>query len=202
VALRGLAEVEEVTALVRRPLGVADQRKLREQVVDVTTHSSYAAFLQGHDAAICTLGVGQPSKVSREEFTRIDHDAVLAFARACKLAGVKHFSLLGSVAADAGASNFYLKSKGALRDAIAALGFEHFSVFQPSMLMTPQNRYGFSQAMLLAVWPVVSTLMIGPLAKYRGVRVEQLGAAMARNLLTAGKGVEILHWPEFQRLAS
>jgi uncharacterized protein YbjT (DUF2867 family) len=199
--LQEMAEVVAVTALVRRPLGLKNTRKVVEHAVDVLSPQSYTRHLIGHDVAICTLGVGQPSKVSMEEFKRIDHDAVLEFARACKGAGIRRFSLLGSVASDAASRNGYLKSKGALRDAIAAMGFERFSVFQPSVLITQHNRYGFSQGVLLAVWPVLSALFVGPLRKYRGIAVERLGQAIARNSALAGQGTEIMHFDDFVRLA-
>jgi uncharacterized protein YbjT (DUF2867 family) len=195
--LAAMPDVARISVLARRKPESAQAPKVEWHVVDVLAPASYVALLPGHQAAICTLGVGEPSKVSREEFTRVDRDAVLAFARACKEAGVGHFELLGSVAADPASSNFYLKSKGALREQIAAVGFRRFTTFQPSMLLTPANRYGLSQAILLKVWPVVSPLLFGPLRKYRGIRVEALGAAMARHVLTAGEGSEILHWDDF-----
>jgi uncharacterized protein YbjT (DUF2867 family) len=126
--------------------------------------------------------------------------AVLDFAKACRAADVKHFELLGSVAADATSRSFYLKTKGELRDAIAALNFERFSTFQPSVILTPTNRYGLNQAITLAVWPVVSHILLGPLKKYRGIRVEVLGAAIARNILTSGQGDEILHYQQITKL--
>jgi uncharacterized protein YbjT (DUF2867 family) len=199
-ALQAMPEVNAITALVRRPFAPASSAKLTTHIVDVLSPASYAQHLKSHDAAICTFGVGEPSKVSFEEFNRIDFDAVLEFAKACKAADIRHFELLCSVAASPASSNRYLKSKGELREAIAALGFSRFSCFQPSMIITPQNRYGFSQAVMLAVWPVLSHLLVGPLSKYRGVRVEDLGTAMARNLPANGSGTEILHWPEFMRL--
>jgi uncharacterized protein YbjT (DUF2867 family) len=195
-ALVAMQGVDSVTVLARRP-ETPVHAKVTWHVVDVMTPGSYQHLLAGHDAAICTFGVGQPTQVSREEFKRVDHDAVLDFATACRAAGVAHFELLGSVAASATSSSFYLKSKGALRDAISALGFERFSAFQPSMLLTSVNRYGFGQGVMLAAWPKLSTVLVGPLRKYRGVRVDVLGQAMARNLMTQGTGTEILHWPEF-----
>ena len=64
--------------------------------------------------AICTLGVGQPSKMSKEEFLKIDKQAVLDFAVSCKNNGIKHFQLLASVSINANSSSFYLRSKGEL----------------------------------------------------------------------------------------
>ena len=82
--LVAMPQVAQVTCLARRKPEGELPGKVDWRVVDVLQPESYAAYLAGHHAAICTLGVGEPSKVSREEFTKVDHDAVLAFARACK----------------------------------------------------------------------------------------------------------------------
>jgi uncharacterized protein YbjT (DUF2867 family) len=198
--LQRMPGVESITALVRRPFAPVSMAKLTTHVVDVLKPETYQHLLRGHDVAICTLGVGEPSKASIEEFQKVDFDGPLDFARACRAAGVKHFELLCSVGANPSSSNRYLKSKGALRDGIAGLGFDRFSCFQPSMILTPTNRYGASQGVLLAVWPVISGLLVGPLAKYRGIKVDALGQAIARNLLTQGRGMEILEWSAFQTL--
>lgn len=188
-----------IDLLLRRNLPSATTA--HEYIVDVLDPATYRHLIKGHDVAICTLGVGEPSKVSKEEFTRIDKNAVLDFATACKAAGVRHFSLLGSTMADATSRTFYLRSKGELRNAIEALGFERFSVFQPSMILTQQNRYGLLQGITLAIWPVLSPLLIGGLKKYRGIRVEDLGRAIAQNISRDSKGFEVFHWSEIKALA-
>jgi hypothetical protein len=58
-----------------------------------------------------------------------------------------------------------------LREAIAALGFKRVSVFQPSVLLTKINRYDLMQGVLLVIWPLFSPLLLGPLNKYRGIKV-------------------------------
>lgn len=190
-----------ITSLVRRSDPTFKDGRLTQHLVDVLSPASYQHLLAGHDVAICTLGVGQPSKVSTETFTRVDKDAVLAFAHACKQAGVRHFQLLGSVGADAGSRNFYLRSKGELQDALVALQFEQLSIFQPSMILTPTNRYGWVQGLTLAVWPRLNPILQGSWQAYRGVKVSTLGAAIAHNAMVAGQGLGVLRWPEFQAMA-
>jgi uncharacterized protein YbjT (DUF2867 family) len=166
-----------VTALVRKPLQGVDSEALTQHMLDVLSPQAYRHVLPKHDCAICTLGVGEPSKMSKAEFVKIDKDAVISFATACKAAGVRHFELLCAVGANAKSASFYLKLKGEIEEALKALQFERLSLFQPSMILTPTNRYGVSQAFVLATWPAVSHLMLGPLRKYRGIKVED--AAMA-----------------------
>lgn len=195
-----LPEVTQVTSLGRRVLPHTNP-KLRQEVVDVFDPETYAPHLAGHRAAICTFGVGEPSKVSREEFLRVDKTAVLAFATACKAAGVRHFSLLSSVGVSARSRSYFLRSKGELEDGLRWLEFDRLSLFHPSMILTPTNRYGLSQAIILKIWPLLTPVLRGGLRKYRGVEVAKLGAAMARNVVRDGHGEEVLEWDGIMGLA-
>jgi uncharacterized protein YbjT (DUF2867 family) len=202
VALQANLALQKLTLLSRRPLADITSPAIEQHTVDVLNPQSYQHLLSGHHAAVCTLGVGQPSVVGKEEFIRVDKDCVLAFATASKQAGITHFELLNAVAADAKAGSLYLRTKGELCDALIALGFERLSIFAPSMILTPTNRYGISQALMLAVWPKLNPILSGGWSKYRGVRVETLGAAIAANLSTKGGGVEQLHWQHFMALTA
>jgi uncharacterized protein YbjT (DUF2867 family) len=203
-ALRALQTMaaQRITVLGRRKVEGKLSTAVQQQAVDVMDAATYKAHLSGHDAAICTLGVGEPSKVSFEQFVALDKDAVIAFARACKSAGVRHFELLAAVGANAQSRSRYLRTKGELCEALQTMGFERLSIFMPSMILTPQNRYGFSQAVLLKTWPLLTPLLQGPLRPYRGIAVQTLGRAMAANLFTPGSGFERLVWDDFERLAS
>ncbi len=198
--LAQMSDVEEVTLLGRRPLEGVSSPKIKQAVIDVFDPASYQSHLADQDVAICTLGVGQPSKMDREDFVRIDKTAVLRFATACKQAGVRHFELLGSVGADPRSRSFYLRTKGELEEGLTGLEFHRLSLFRPSMILTPTNRYGLTQAMTLAIWPLLRPLLVGGARKYRGIEVAHLGRAMARNLSAEGEGVEVLHWDAITHL--
>lgn len=198
----GSCVVNELRAANARVTLLGRREAAGQHVVDIHTPASYAHLLPGHRIAICTLGIGEPSKVSREEYIRVDKTAVLAFASACKAAGVEEFHLLSSVGADAQSPSWYLRVKGELEQGLEALGFRRLGLFQPSMLLTPTNRYGTLQGILLRVWPWLNPLLIGPLRKYRGVTVENLGRAIARYALTPGPvGVHRLHWDDYARIS-
>jgi uncharacterized protein YbjT (DUF2867 family) len=199
-ALSQLPDIKQLTLLNRKEIPTLSLPHVVQLSLDVLDPTKYSQFLSGHQVAICCLGVGQPSKVSKEEFVKIDKTAALDFATTCKQAGVRHFQLLSAVGADAKSSSHYLRTKGELQDAIVALGFERVSFFQPSMILTPTNRYGLMQGLMLVVWPLLSGVLQGGLRKYRGIKVETLGRAIAKNAITSGQGLEILHWDKVNRL--
>ncbi len=203
--LKELLEMEgvgQLTLLGRRIVPEISSNKVSQHLINVFDPITYDHLLMKHHTAICTFGVGEPSKVSKEDFVKIDKLAVLDFAKACKKADVKHFQLLASVGTNTKSFSFYLRIKGELVEELKTLNFERLSIFQPSMILTPSNRYGFSQALTLAVWPYFSLILWGKLKKYRGIKVEHLGKAMARNSFTKNKGVEMLTWSDFQALCN
>ena len=194
------SEIDKILSLGRRKLELVYTSKLDQKIIDVTDASTYKDLITDFDTAICTFGVGESSKVSKEHFLKIDKKAVLDFAIACKLNGIKHFQLLSSVGANAASKSFYLRTKGELNDSLRSLNFERLSLFQPSMIITPKNRYGFSQAIILKVWPKLDFILQGKAKKYRGIKVEELGKAIAKNTLTELSGTEVLHYNEFKKL--
>ena len=196
--------IERLTLLGRNKVRLNEETNtpVEQHTIDIFNSDSYKTFLADHNVAICTLGVGEPSKISREEFIKIDKDVVVDFAKACKRAGIEHFELLASVGTNAKSSNYYLRAKGELIEELEKLEFERLSIFQPSMILTPKNRYGWSQAIILKVWPVLSPLFFGAAKKYRGIKVDELGAAIALNVFTKGSGKEELQWSEFKSILS
>ena len=197
--LIGMDDVSKITLLVRRKINIQSD-KVTQHIVDVLDPSTYDRFLSGHTIAISTFGVGEPSKMAKDDFVKIDKDAVLEFSTRCKAKGVSHFQSLGSVGIDANLSQYYLKTKGELENGLRDLGFDRLSLFHPSMILTPTNRYGFSQGLTLAVWPYLTPFLLGPLRKLRGIKVDRLGTAIANNLSVNTIGEEILEWDEFEAL--
>lgn len=203
MTLSKMPMVKKLSLLGRTPAENIVGPSIFQHKIDIFSPKSYEPFLDGHDTAICTLGVGQPSKMSKEEFVKIDKNAVLAFASACKKAGITHFELLSSVGVSSTSSSFYLRTKGELEDSLKELGFERLSLFHPSMIVTPTNRYGLSQAFALAVMPLLDPFLIGSYNKFRSIPVERLGTAIAINLFQDRQipATEILHWIDFIELS-
>ncbi len=175
--------------------------KLNQHIVDVFDPKSYERYLTDHSHAFCAFGIGQPSKTHPEEFQKVDIDAVLHFAAACRAQGVGHISVMTSVGSNSKSSIRYLRLKGELERDIAGMGFPRTSFFRPSMLITPNNRYGLMQGILLKATPLLDPFLLGPLSRYRSIKVSELGKAMVLNAETVGQGLEILEWKHFKRIS-
>ncbi|WP_197041898.1 Rossmann-fold NAD(P)-binding domain-containing protein [Sandarakinorhabdus oryzae] len=88
--------------------------------------------------AVCALGTTRAKAGSDAAFRAVDHDAVLAFARAAKAAGVTHFILVSSVGANPRSSLLYPRTKGEVEVALTAMGFSSLDILQPGLLIGPR----------------------------------------------------------------
>ena len=196
-----------VTACVRRPSdelnllpGATAKLTVRVVSMDVLENdvASALAAVPHHSAAFCTLGVGQPRKVSLAEHWRVDVEYASSFARACRNAGVNQFSLLTSVGADPGSSTRYLRVKGAIEDAVRLLNFPRASFFRPSLLVTKELRYGLQDRLTQALFPRISWMLP---SRFHEIAVDELGRAMRLNAERAVTArIEIMQYAECMRL--
>ncbi|OYZ15514.1 MAG: hypothetical protein B7Y35_05395 [Sphingomonadales bacterium 28-64-96] len=124
----GATDELEIIPITRRPIGrpgvVADFDDLPP--------------LPQAQVAVCALGTTRAKAGSDAAFRAVDHDAVLAFARAAKAAGVTHFILVSSVGANPKASLLYPRTKGEVEAALAAIGFTRLDILQPGLLIGPR----------------------------------------------------------------
>ncbi len=79
-------DCSEVVALVRRPVDQFDtldgREKLSLEEIEVQDlEAATTELASGCDLAFMTMGIGQPRKVSREVFRRVDLEYAGAFAR-------------------------------------------------------------------------------------------------------------------------
>lgn len=148
------------------------------------------------DVAFCALGTTIKMAGSQDAFYHVDHDLVIDFAKNAKAAGARTFVLVSSVGADAGSSTFYLKVKGETEHDLEAIGFDSLIILRPSMLMGQRKEFRFGELIGKAVMTVFNPLMVGPMAKYRGIQGKTVAKAMVRLSQESLKGIHMVEGEE------
>lgn len=122
-------------------------------------------------AVICALGTTW-KKAGRDEaaFRAVDHDLVLAVARAAKAHGVERFVSISSVGADPHTKSFYLKVKGETDRDLAKLGLGRLDVLRPGLLRgaRPAERR-LAERLAIIASPLVNPFLTGSRRKYRAI---------------------------------
>jgi len=105
------------------------------------------------DVYIC-LGTTMKKAGSKEAFIKVDHDLVLQIAEKVKSVGVKKLLIVSSIGADPDSSNFYLKVKGEMEEAVKKIDFEYIGIVRPSMLLGDRKEFRFGERIGIIVFSI------------------------------------------------
>ncbi len=145
---------------------------------DIHDPGTLDAVVQGADAVINLVGVLHDGrrKASFDE-------AHVALARrvvaACRANGIRRLLHMSALNADVKGPSAYLRSKGAAETIVRESGLD-FTIFRPSVIFGPEDRFLNLFAQLLRVLPAV--FLGSPNARFQPVFVEDVAAVFAESL--------------------
>ncbi len=169
-----------VRILIRRPLDITHP-KLEKKLVDFSDTESFRLALEGSDMVFSAIGTTQQKvKGDKEAYRKVDYDIPVNAARFGKLTGCETFLLVSSIGANSKSSNFYLKLKGEVEDAIQAVGLRSVHIMRPSLLLGQRKESRFGERLAKAVMKTFSFLVP---AKYKAIQ----GRAVAKAMIVAAK---------------
>ena len=145
------------------------------------------------DDVYIALGTTIAVAGSQEAFRAVDHDAVLAVARAAQLAGARRLAVVSAMGADPASRIFYNRVKGETEAALAALGYETLVIARPSLLVG--DRAALAQPKrkgeTLGQWAMAVLRPVIP-ANYRAIAARDVAAAMLRTMAKGAAGTQVL----------
>lgn len=200
--LYGLLETKEYTkiiALVRKPLAIK-HHQLEQIVVDFNQLASYATQMVADDV-YCCLGTTIKVAGSQEKFRLVDYVYPLEIAKICHTNGAKQYLLVSALGANAQSSIFYSKVKGELEQAIEALKYSSFIVFQPSLLLGNRSEIRIGEMVGQAIMKVIGILFIGPLKLYKAIPGATVAKAMIQAALKNKQGKWVIKNDEIFEVA-
>lgn len=195
VADQLLTRGHHVHALVRRATGRSG-KGWNEQVASI---GAWPDCVTEADAAISCLGTTRKQAGSEQAFRAVDHDAVLAFARAAHAAGVPHFLTISSVGAEARSRNLYLRTKGETDDALSAIGFARLDTFRPGLLLGARKEHRMGERLATILDPLARMLLP---RRYTGIRADLVASAAAAAAERTARGRFVHDNAAIERLAA
>jgi uncharacterized protein YbjT (DUF2867 family) len=185
----------EVHSFGRRALP-RQHPKLVQHTVDFARLGGEA--LPAAQDAFCCLGTTIKKAGGQEAFRAVDHDAVLAFARAARAAGVQRFLVVTALGANARSRIFYNRVKGQVEEALASLSFESLVILQPSLLLGERLERRAGERAAVAVSRALEPLL-RPLSS-RPIEARTVARAMVALAREAQLGVRVVPSGELQAL--
>ncbi len=186
---RMLAErsVGAVHALVRSPAPALSMLSGVNQVI--VDYARGLPELPAADDAFCCLGTTIKVAGSQAAFRAVDHDAVVAFARAARAAGALRFGVVSALGANPKSGVFYNRVKGEMEADVMALGFDSVIIVRPSLLTG--DRAALDQP--VRTGERLAALVAGPLGalipkSVRPIEADTVARALLRAMLQAEPG--------------
>jgi NADH dehydrogenase len=154
---------------------------------DTSDAKTLAALAEGRDAVVNLAGIlhGPGFKFAHVELAQ-------AVVNACRIAGVRRLLHMSALGADPAAPSEYLRSKGVGESAVLAADDLEATVFRPSVIFGPEDRFLNLFATLSAISPVLA--LASPEARFQPVYVGDVVKAMLAALddnATAGKRYDL-----------
>jgi uncharacterized protein YbjT (DUF2867 family) len=144
----------------RMQLMIADPSRWGEAIADIAP-----------DGVACAVGTAwQKADENEEEFRAVDHDLVLATARAAREAEVPQWIGVSAAGANRHVSDMYLKVKGEVEDALIKLKFRRLDLLRPGLLRGPRgNDRRFGERLGIVASPVLDLLRQGGMSGHRSI---------------------------------
>jgi uncharacterized protein YbjT (DUF2867 family) len=198
--LLGATEYSRVLALTRRPL-LLDHARLANRVVRFDAGlEKQLAGMRCNDA-FCCLGTTLKEAGGQQGFRAVDQDLVLKIARVAQAAGAERLVVMSSVGADETSKNFYLRVKGETERGLERLQIAALDIMQPSVLLGLRRNVRPLEFLAQGVLWCLNPLLLGNLARYRGMAAGDVAAAMLGAARAGRRGVNRYGASEMRALA-
>jgi uncharacterized protein YbjT (DUF2867 family) len=132
----------------------------------------------------------------------VDYDIPVNAARFCAETGCENFLLVSSVGANSQSSNFYLKLKGEVENAILQQPVKCISIFRPSMLLGDREESRPAEEIGQVLMKRFSFLLTGKQSKYKPIWAGDVAAAMIKAAKVHDDGIYIHEYNRIKSLSS
>ena len=183
--------IEKMISISRRPLKIANTKLSEVLVSRLEQLPSMEAKIRG-EIYFCCLGTTIIAAGSKENFEKVDHDAIVAFAKIAKAHDAKSFTLVSTMGANAKSMIFYNQVKGRTEDDVKALGLRSLIIFRPALLVGPRHEFRLTEKIASMILVPLAWLLPARIRKSILTETETLAARMLAEGKAAPVGVRVI----------
>jgi uncharacterized protein YbjT (DUF2867 family) len=189
----------EVVSFGRKKLEL-DHPKLSQYLVDSDTIDQHSNLIKG-DVLFCCLGTTIRKAGSKARFRQIDFEYPAKLMQIAEANNTPTFAVVSSLGADAASSNFYLRTKGEMEQALLQSAISSKVIVRPSIIFGNRKESRPAEAIGKLMMRLLGWMLIGPARKYRGIHAQSIAHAMMILALENNAGSRIVESDGLQELA-
>lgn len=167
----------KVICVGRRASGLKDN-KVQDIILGDLSEIKNAAHILKGDYYFCTLGTTIKSAGSKENFKKIDYQAIVDFAQIAKSHNAKCFSVISATGAKRTSTIFYNKVKGETEEELKELKLSRLLIFRPALLIGNRKEFRFAESMAIKMSKVISVFLPSKATKKFATQAKELAEVM------------------------
>jgi uncharacterized protein YbjT (DUF2867 family) len=183
--------ISKVISVSRRPLGISSPKLTEVLIADLAELPSIESKIRGELYFSC-LGTTMKAAGSKENFEKVDHEAIVGFAKIAKAHDAKSLSIVSAMGASASSMFFYNQVKGRTEDDIKALGLRSLIIFRPAFLVGPRLEARLAERIAAGTLIPLSRFLPIRFRKSLTTGVETLASRMLTEGKAARQGVQVI----------
>ena len=187
------SDIHLINVVGRNPFHL-EHDKINNIVIDFEDVSSISNSITGSEAVFVSIGTTM-SKVNGDKikYKSVDFDIIFNIANACKQKNINQFIYVSSLGANANSSNFYLRLKGEIDEAVAKLNLNSTSVFRPSVLLGKRNEFRPGEKIMQFVMPLLDFMIP---SNSKAIKAEDVAKSMLNTTKNYKTGLHIYQYSQ------
>ena len=146
--------------VVSRKTLTHSSNKISNKIIDFSDPAEIESCIKQDSIVFSCVGTTQAQvKGDKNKYRAIDYDITLNIANACEKLNAKKFLFVSSGGANSLSSNFYLKLKGEIEDAVIKTKNNSLFILKPSLLLGKRNNSRFIENIGQIIMPLFSILL-------------------------------------------
>ncbi|MNL14010.1 Semialdehyde dehydrogenase, NAD binding domain [compost metagenome] len=189
----------KVTAIVR--IEIPKQHpKFQQLVVDFDHLENHQQHIKA-DVVFCALGTTKSKTPDENQYRKVDYQYPLDIAFIAQQNGASQYHLVSAMGANVKSSIFYSRLKGEVERDLKTIPFKAVHIYRPSLLDGNRKESRTAEGFMIGLMRLLNPLLIGPLKKYRSIRIEKVASAMLKQSLKQHSGIFTYNSDEIEKLA-
>lgn len=182
-------EFKEIIVYSRRKLDQDDPRLrvVLGELEDLDTHRDELKA----DIFVSCLGTTIKTAGSKENFRKVDYEAIVKFGEIAKANGAQKFILVSAQGANADSIFFYPRVKGETEKALKDLSLSALTIFRPSLLVGERDEKRGAEELAIKTYRLLSKVLPESLDRRMGTKVMQLACDIVTEAKKLSTGVKV-----------
>ena len=191
------SDIHLINVVGRNPFHL-EHDKINNIVIDFEDVSSISNSITGSEAVFVSIGTTM-SKVNGDKimYKSVDFDIIFNIANACKQKNINQFIYVSSLGANPNSSNFYLRLKGEIDEAVAKLNLNSTYIFRPSILLGKRNESRPGEKIMQFIMPLLDFMIP---SNSKAIKAKDVAKSMLNTIKNYKSGLHIYQYNQIKDL--